>query len=320
MPSDILSILLIMNQNYDLETAKEVLRIRLSQMIINEKYKAGEFKIPIHLALGHEAIAVAVDSIMEESDQLVLSHRNIHYNLARTEKLKPELDEYLLKKEGLARAELGSMNLAAEEKNIIYTSSILGNNLPVAAGLALGKKAKKEEGIVIVETGDGAIEEGSFYESLEFLKSNNLSCLVIIENNGWSLATRIKERRCDIDLAKFAESLDLKYEKLRGNDVFQYIEKLKNLKQYSLENNTPIVIEVELTTLGGRYVEDANNPEGKRFINYHAGPAPEVFLRNLPLIEESENDPIFVLSSQFDETVLRRTSDEILEQLKKEIQ
>lgn len=107
-------------------------------MIINEKIKIGNFNIPIHLALGHEAIAVAVDSIMEEDDQLVLSHRNIHYHLARTKLLKPELDEYLLKKDGVAAGQLGSMNLANEEKNIVYTSSILGNNLAVAAGIALG--------------------------------------------------------------------------------------------------------------------------------------------------------------------------------------
>ena len=308
-----------MKQNYDLETAKGVLRIRLSQMLVNEKYKAGEFKIPIHLALGHEAIASAVDGIMEEKDQLVLSHRNIHYNLARTKYLKPELDEYLLKKEGLGGGQLGSMNLANEEKNIVYTSSILGNNLPVATGLSLAKKVKKEGGIVIVETGDGAIEEGTFYESLLFAKSNNLPLLVVIENNGWSLATRIKERRCDIDLAKFADSLSLKHEKLTGNNVFKYIEKLKNLKQYSLENNAPVVVEVELTTLGGWYVEDANNPAGKRFINYHAGPAPEVFLKNLPVIEESDKDPVFVLNGQFNEAVLREASAEILKQLKEEI-
>src|SRR3989344_9056191 len=121
---------------------ENMVRVRLGQIIINEKIKNNEFKIPIHLAMGHEAIAIAVDSIMTESDQLVLSHRNIHYNLARAKNLKSEIDEYLLKKEGLAEGQLGSMNLANEKKGIMYTSSILGNNLPVATGLALGKKVK----------------------------------------------------------------------------------------------------------------------------------------------------------------------------------
>lgn len=105
-----------MNMNCDINVAKDLIRVRFSQMIINEGIKIGEFKIPIHLGLGHEAIAVAVKTVMREEDQLVLMHRNIHYNIAKTEYLIPKIDEYLLKKEGLAKGRLGSMNLANEEE------------------------------------------------------------------------------------------------------------------------------------------------------------------------------------------------------------
>lgn len=308
-----------MQNNYDLETAKEVLRIRLSQMLINEKHKEGAFKIPIHLAMGHEAIAVAVDKIMEENDELLLSHRNIHYNLARTKALKPELNEYLLREDGLAGGQLGSMNLANKERNIVYASSILGNNLPVASGLALAKKVKGEKNIVIVETGDGAIEEGAFYESLLFMKSNNLAVLIVVENNGWSLATRIEERRCALDLIKIAESMGIRYEKLDSNNVYEYMERLNSLRDYSLGNNSPVIVEVELTTLGGWHLKTEENPEG-RFINYHAGPAPKINLKNPPVIEESEKDPVFVLEKLFDKDVFQKASHEILENLIKEIE
>ena len=56
--------------------------------------------------------------------------------------------------------------------------------------------------VVFVVTGDGAIEEGSLWESLVFMKSNNLNVIIIIENNQWSLGTKIEERRCKIDLDK----------------------------------------------------------------------------------------------------------------------
>lgn len=302
----------------DIKIAKDILRIRLSQVIVNEKYKNGEFKIPIHLALGHEAIAVAVDSVMKQDDQLVLSHRNIHYNLARTKSLKPEIDEYFLKKQGLAGGQLGSMNLANEEKNIVYTSSILGNNLSVAAGLALGKKAEGFQGLVFVITGDGAMEEGSFYESLEFMKSNALPCLMIIENNGWSLATRIKERRCDIFLQKFGQSMDIRYEKLESNNPYEYIEKLNALRKFALDNKAPVLVEVNLTTLGSWYLKTDDYPDGK-FINYHAGPAPEINLTDWPLIEQSDKDPVFVLQRYFKGDLLKETSKEVLKSLKQEI-
>ncbi len=307
-----------MEHKKDINIAKEILRIRLSQMIVNEKYKAGLFKIPIHLALGNEAIAVAVDSIMEENDRLVLSHRNIHYNLARTKALKPILDEYLLKKEGLAAAQLGSMNLANEERGVVYTSSILGNNLPVAAGLALGQKVRGSNGLVIVVTGDGAMEEGSFYETLLFLKSNALSALVIVENNGWSLATKIEERRCGVDLPKFAASLGAEYEKLSGNDPYHYIERMEEIRRRALEHSTSIVLDVDIESLGGWHVKNEDGTKG-RFINYHAGPAPEIALTEWPEIEQSANDPVFALQEHFAPDILKTTSREILKTLKEEI-
>ena len=154
------------NEKKNLKIIKKIIWIRIAQIIINERYKKGDFVIPIHLAMGHESIAVAVNSVIKEFDSLFLTHRNIHYNLARMDTLKEELDEYYLKKTGLAKGKLGSMNLSNPDKNIIYSSSILGNNLAVGSGYALANKLKNQNGVVFIVTGDGAIEEGAFYESL----------------------------------------------------------------------------------------------------------------------------------------------------------
>lgn len=306
-----------MHNCYDIEIARDVLRVRLSQMIINEKCKNDEFKIPIHLALGHEAIAVAVDHIMEDDDQLVLSHRNIHYNLARSKSLKPEIDEYLLKREGLAMGTLGSMNLANEEKNIVYTSSILGNNLPVATGLALGKKVRGCNGIVIAITGDGAVEEGAFYESIIFLKSNVLPSMIIMENNGWSLATKIEERRCNIDFQGLMNSLNVKYDKLNSNNPYEYIKELRTIRKYALDNKTPVFIEVGITTLGSWY-HKTKEYQDENLVHYHGGSAPTVELSGWPIIEDSDGDPVFVLQKYFEQTLLKRISQELLQSLMEE--
>lgn len=295
-----------------IDIAKNVLKIRLSQMIINEKYKKGHFKVPIHLAFGHEAIAAAVDSIMQKDDKIVLSHRNVHYNLARIYGLREGLEEYCLSKNGLGRGRLGSMNLFNPAKNIIYSSSILGNNFALGSGLALGEKVNKSEGLLIIVTGDGAMEEGSFYESLLFQKSNNLSVITIIENNQWSLATKINERRIAINIKKIAASLGAGYIKLKGNDAFYYIEKLKAVRESVLANKTAMCIEVELTTLGSWYMKTKEYPKGK-FINYHAGPAPVVSLTNGPVIANTKKDPVYVLKEYFGENTLKTYADEILD-------
>jgi len=297
---------------------EEIIKLRLSQILVNEKYKDGDFKIPIHLAMGYESLAVALDKAMSNQDNLFLTHRNIHYNLARMGTLREEMDEYYLHSTGIAKGRLGSMNMSNPEKNIIYSSSILGNNLPVSTGFALGDKVNKKSSAVFVVTGDGAIEEGSLWESLVFMKSNELSMVIIVENNQWSLGTKIEERRYDIDMKKLASSLDVDYVSLQGNDPFEYIKTIKSCRGKAIEKKSPVILEVHLTTLGYWYMDTEEYPSGK-FINYHAGPAPEVVLEDYPLLSESNEDPLFVLKKYLSEEELTEASLKILKNLKLEL-
>src|SRR3989338_9313995 len=130
---------MIINEKEKIQIAREIIRLRLSQMIVNEKCKSGEFKIPVHLALGHEALAIAVSSIMQGKDKLLLSHRNIAYNLARAP-LLPIMNEYFLKPAGLAKGRFGSMNLINPRRGVAYTSSILGNQFAIAVGISMAEK------------------------------------------------------------------------------------------------------------------------------------------------------------------------------------
>jgi len=309
-----------MNTNYDKRIAKAVLRLRLSQMIVNEDYKEGKFKIPIHLAFGHEAIAVTVNNIMKVEDRIILTHRNIAYNLARLGTLKPILHEYYLKPSGIMSGKTGSMNLINPSKGIIYSSSILGNNWSVAVGVAMSQKISSSNGITIVLGGDGSIEEGSFHESLIMFKSLNLSGLIIIENNEWSMATRINERRCDIDLSKFTESFNIKYANLESKDPYQLIPQLEKLRNYSLSKKEPVCIEIPVTTLGSWRMKTPEFPDGK-YINYHAGPAPTIDLKNCQtIINKTDDDPVYVLSQLFSQDEFETISNEVSEELKKELE
>jgi TPP-dependent pyruvate/acetoin dehydrogenase alpha subunit len=69
----------IINKEY---LHEQVLRIRLRQIEINKNIFKKKYSVPIHLALGHEAISVAVKSQFKANDQILLTHRNLHYHLA----------------------------------------------------------------------------------------------------------------------------------------------------------------------------------------------------------------------------------------------
>jgi len=302
----------------DEKIAQEILRLRFSQMIVNQGNKLKQFKCPVHLALGHEAIAVAVAAIMKDKDWLLLTHRNIHYNLARSRSLKKKIDEYLCKDSGEAGGQLGCMNLYNEEAGVLYTSSILGNQLAVAAGVALANRIKESSGIAIAVIGDGAIEEGIFQESLLMMKTFCSPALIIVENNQWSLATQIQERRCEIKLDLYAASLNISYCYLSGNDPYKYIQVLRQMRSQALADKTPIVVEVDLRTLGGWHMKTEEYPDGK-YINYHAGAAPTIELTDWPVLEESDFDPVYVLNNHYETGFLKKMARDVLDNLRKEL-
>jgi TPP-dependent pyruvate/acetoin dehydrogenase alpha subunit len=274
------------------QAARLVLQVRYWQHLFNEllKHQPQRFRIPIHCAFGHEAVAVATKLAMRDGDRLVLTHRNMAFHLAHAGAFEPVLLEYELSAAGLSQGRLGSMNLANPDRGLVYTSSILGNNLPVACGMAMAHRLRGSDARVFVLTGDGAMEEGAFWESLVWARSHGLNVVFIIENNNHSLASTIAERRCAIDLERVAASVDVGFERLSGNEAARYAA--------SFAVNGPAVREVMVTTLCN-----------------HAGATPgwatdpkQITLEVGLEIEATERDPVHVARRVLEEEEYASTS------------
>lgn len=270
--------------------AQKIKVMRKIQLNINKKMLEGQFKIPVHLAIGHEAVAACLAEAFSSSDKLLLTHRNIHFQLAFGATEEQLTNEYLLKSSGLASGKLGSMNLMNPNAGNIYTSNILGNNFSVALGIALSLKLKKQVGVVWVITGDGAIEEGAFYEAVLIASSLKLPIVFVVENNSWSLGTSILERRTEIDLSKFVDSMNVGFQSLKDNDINSYLSTMLKIREIVTATTQPQVLEVEVHSLGGFYV--AEDQDSKRYVNYHAG-AIKIEPDEDGIFEKNSTDPVF---------------------------
>ena len=274
----------VKKRNYCDSEIDNLLSLRASQLKLNEllKNKSIPNNIPIHLSLGHESIAVALNRLMKLQDKLSLTHRNCIYNLARTNSLE-EVLKYYFQKETNSKSFMGSMNLAIPGTGILYSSSILGNNLSLSLGFAMNNKFRKNNGISIAVSGDGAIEEGAFWEYILFAKSHKLQTLLLIENNNYSLASSISQRRAEINVLEIASSLEIPFFKTSANDYLNLKDVLKNAIKTSISG--PSIIEIDVTTF-----------------NRHAGPTPGwhndtniISLDNGLLLGDYSNDPIYNL-------------------------
>ena len=277
-------------------------KLRMWQMEINEELKKKRYKVPVHLGLGTEALVVAVSSIVGDDDNLLLSHRNAAYNLVRATDPMDVVHEYQLSRAGAAFGQLGSMNLSNPKSGVVYSSSILGNNISVACGFAFAQKISDNNSITVVLTGDGAMEEGAFYEGLVFAKSHNLPLILIVDNNDYSMASVISQRRCNINLELFCKSIGIDYLMLVGNDVNAYVQDLEEASGRVRTNSSPIVVEVQTTLL-----------------NQHAGPTPgwptdpmQVHLSAGLVIVNDKSDPVFALKEKYGEATFSKVESEVL--------
>ena len=277
-------------------------KLRMWQLQINEELKKKRYKIPVHLGLGTEALVVAVSAIVRDNDNLLLTHRNAAYNLIRATDPMDVVREYELSRDGASFGQLGSMNLSNPESGVVYSSSILGNNISVACGFAFAQKISDNNSITVVLTGDGAMEEGAFYEGMVFAKSHDLPLILIVDNNDYSMASAISQRRCNINLELFCKSIGINHFMLVGNDVNAYVKDLEEASGRVRTNRSPIVVEVQTTLL-----------------NQHAGPTPgwptdpmQVRLSAGLVIAEDKSDPVFVLKEKHGKDAFSKVESEVL--------
>lgn len=266
---------------------KKVAENRYKQLLLNEMLKKKEFLIPVHLSIGNEAIAVALADVVDPDDSVLLTHRNIGYNLSFNPNFQSILDEFKQKKEGVCGGRFGSMNLYMPDGPIKYSSSILGNNLPVGIGFALSDKLNGKNSTTFILTGDGAIEEGVFYECLVFSQTHNLQVVFIIENNNQSMSSSIEDRRCPINFESFCNAIGIPYGELRSNDVEEYRDFLKDIHR-GFKINGPFCLEVKV----GAFCQ-------------HAGPSPGwpgdlkiIDMKSGLCVADSVADPLFVIKGK----------------------
>lgn len=180
--------------NLNLRLYKKLYLIRRSEEKIIEHYHEDEMKTPMHMSMGEEAIAVGVCHALKKEDQVFGTYRSHATYLAKTQDIDNFFAEMHGKDTSLLKGRGGSMHLCEPDLGFMGTSAIVGSIIPVAVGAAFANKRKKNNKIVAVFFGDGAIEEGVFWESLNVACLMKLPILFVCEDNGLAVHTLSSKR------------------------------------------------------------------------------------------------------------------------------
>jgi len=223
-----------------------MLRIRLVEESIANKYSEQKMRCPTHLSIGQEAIAVGVCANLTSQDQVLSTHRAHAHYLAKGGCLNSMMAEIYGKASGCSKGMGGSMHLIDTSVGFMGSTAIVGNTIPVAVGLALEKKLTRKKSIACVFFGDGATEEGAFYESVNFAIIHSLPILFICENNLYSVYSGLEVRQpMDRKIYKMVRSMGISAQHANGNDVEEVARKVKHAKTMILKSGGPQFLEFD---------------------------------------------------------------------------
>jgi len=213
--------------------------IREVELEISKRYPENKMRCPVHLSIGQEACAVGICENLDKNDSLYSTHRSHAHYLAKGGSLKKMIAEIYGKKTGCCGGRGGSMHLFDDNVGMKSSIPIVASSIPVAAGDALSMKLKKSKNISVVIFGDGAIEEGIFYETLNFSVLKKLPILFVCENNLYSIMTHINERQPENYIQRIKNLHRIPFEKCNGNKVDQVYLKSKKLIDSIKKNGGP---------------------------------------------------------------------------------
>lgn len=227
-----------------LELLRLMKRIRSVEEAIGLMVESQEVRCPCHLAIGQEAAAVGVCSLLRPSDAIFGAHRSHGHYLALGGSTKALFAEVLGKRDGCSGGFGGSMHLRSPQHGLVGTVPIVGATIPIALGAALSAKRAQRGDVAVAFFGDGATEEGVFHESLNLAASMQLPSVFVIENNLFASHLHIDERQPHDQVSRYAAAHGIDSASIDGNDVLAVRNESAKILDRIRKDPRPFVLEL----------------------------------------------------------------------------
>ncbi|PTY00461.1 pyruvate dehydrogenase (acetyl-transferring) E1 component subunit alpha [Spartobacteria bacterium LR76] len=277
---------------------REMMRIRRFEQIALKFYNAGKMGGFLHLYIGQESVAVGTVSLMGDNDHVITAYRDHGHALAVGMGMNECMAELYGKATGCSKGKGGSMHYFAPDKNYWGGHGIVAGQTPLGLGLAYGIKYKGLKGAALCFLGDGAVNQGVVYESLNMASLFDLPVIYVIENNKYSMGTSL-ERSSVIDkcLAQRAEAFKVDWALANGEDVYEVRAVTQQALERAYEKSRPTVLEFQTYRYYGHSVADAKHKGGYRkeeeIERYKKQHDPIVIFKNRLLAEKAITEEQF---------------------------
>ena len=244
------------SKSFLLELYRKMLTIRKFEERVKYLFLEGIMPGTIHQYLGQEACAVGVCAALKQGDIITSTHRPHGHALAKGLSIQEILDELFGKTTGCCKGKGGSMHVGNFSKGMIPAIAIVGGGVPIATGVALAFKMKKEPGVTVCFTGDGAINEGAFHEGVNMGAIWDLPVIYVVENNFYGASTPVGSVIKTKTISERAAAYGIPGITVDGNDVLKVYETALESVAKAREGYGPTLLELQTYRITGHSRRD----------------------------------------------------------------
>lgn len=227
-------------------------------------YKQGKIVGGAYTGYGNEATAVGSAFALESHDYLFPMHRDLGAHLVKGQTLRNIFLQQLARHESLTRGRDGTGHYADPALRIYGNVSHLAAMIPVAVGVALAAKLRKENAVVLNYIGDGGCNVGDFHEGLNMAAVMRLPFILIIENNQFAYSTPVAKQSVAQKLSDRAVGYGIPGVTIDGTDVVKVYETTRKAVERARLGEGPTLIETVTMRMHGHSASDDASyvPEG----------------------------------------------------------
>lgn len=245
-----------------LEAYRRMRAIREFEERMRREVQMGTVPGFVHLYCGMEAIAVGACMHLRDTDYIGSTHRGHGHCIAKGVDIGAMLLEIYCKADGVCKGKGGSMHIADLSKGMLGANAIVGGAPPIAVGAALTHKTLGTDGVAVAFIGDGASNQGTVAESLNFAAVLKLPMLFMYENNGYAEFTGTGYHLGGADIAKRAAAFGMPAEKADGVDFFSVYDAFGRAVAHARSGKGPAAVEAFAYRWYGHFEGDMQKYRG----------------------------------------------------------